>query len=457
MEDIDNLIANNQISSRTFYVDSVNRNRSLYAKPQEYSIPLATAFKNVCAIQVIDASIPRTHYNCDVNTNRFVYQVFVHDEWTSYSIELPVGNYQTDDVLTRMNSELSYITIRYASYPHSFRKQFRFESDYMFEINLLKTSLKSLLGFDQLINPTVSSVVDDAYFTNVNILTTISSSLNVTHELRKESIVYVNITKPTNSIYFMSRFELTISSVNSTCSCVISLTTNERIILYTYEQLLKIDENEIKLDAIAQRVEIPEDCYISIHFKNASENFKCSVHTNESASNFAIVTNTNQPVINTETANVALNCNLTIKKHNHTIIPPGVYNMVGDRYIVLRCKEIDDHVGTSISTFNQQDEEGNVKERTFNFGIAKFKLGVSGFSDERFDYNNLQITEFHPIGKLSALSLRFEKPNGELYDFKGVNHTLTFQLHFYTPQLEFSKRKDMNRLNPAYNPNYFDS
>lgn len=106
----------------------------------------------------------------------------------------------------------------------------------------------------------------------------------------------------------------------------------------------------------------------------------------------------------------------------HEIQAPGMYSLVGERYIIIRCPEIEENSYRSLSYSK------------YNLGIAKIKLGVVGYSDERFDYSNIPTREFHPIGKLSRITIRFETSSGRLYDFKDVNHTITFNIKYYEPQ-----------------------
>jgi len=129
---------------------------------------------------------------------------------------------------------------------------------------------------------------------------------------------------------------------------------------------------------------------------------------------------------------MSLAFNLTISEHMYSVVPPGIYNLLGDRYIVLRCPEIENHTMSSIRSFNTTDPETDKTEiRQYETGIAKFKMSVVGFREERFDFNTLPPQEFHPIGKLTSLTLSFENQDGRLYDFKGVNHTLSLSVNFY--------------------------
>ena len=129
---------------------------------------------------------------------------------------------------------------------------------------------------------------------------------------------------------------------------------------------------------------------------------------------------------------------------NYKIQAPGIVNLLGYRYLILRCKEMEDHLLGSYAYIN------------YTPGIGLFKL-ASSYNDVthlRFDFVNLVRKPFHPIGKLSKLSFRFETQDGNLYDFKGVNHQMLFVIKFLTPTQKVSFNKGI--LNPNYNPNFMN-
>lgn len=132
----------------------------------------------------------------------------------------------------------------------------------------------------------------------------------------------------------------------------------------------------------------------------------------------------------------------TIEKP-HTVTAPGIYSLIGDRYVILKCPEIEQHLYRSRS-YEQ-----------YTMGLAKFKLSNYGYDETRLDFTKMPLREFHPIGKLSNMHFRFERPDGELYNFKGINHTITFSIHYYEPiqTKEFTEYS----LNPQYDPDIFRS
>ena len=125
------------------------------------------------------------------------------------------------------------------------------------------------------------------------------------------------------------------------------------------------------------------------------------------------------------------------KTGNFEITGSGIVFFIGEKYIVLRSPEIEEHAYGSLSYTN------------YNLGLAKFKINSVGYNDEKLEIAKLPIREFHPIGKLSKLSFRFETSAGFLYDFKGVNHIITYLITYYRPLLA-----ELKDFKPILNPNY---
>lgn len=127
----------------------------------------------------------------------------------------------------------------------------------------------------------------------------------------------------------------------------------------------------------------------------------------------------------------------------YIVTAPGIYSLIGDRYTILRCPEIEQHLYRS-----------RAFER-YTMGLGKFKLSALGYDNETsMDFTKLPMREFHPIGKLTHMSFRFERPDGQLYNFKGINHTLTFAIKYYEPADD--KEFTNYQLNPDYNPNFME-
>ena len=108
----------------------------------------------------------------------------------------------------------------------------------------------------------------------------------------------------------------------------------------------------------------------------------------------------------------------------------------------MRCPEIEEHLYRSLSYSK------------YTLGLAKFRVDNVGINSERLEITKLPIREFHPIGKLSKITLKFETNTGSLYDFKGVNHNIVFAIYYYEPTQMMTIEKSI--LNPEYKMNYIE-
>ena len=115
---------------------------------------------------------------------------------------------------------------------------------------------------------------------------------------------------------------------------------------------------------------------------------------------------------------------------------PGIVYLLGYKYLLLRCPEIEQHLYRSLQYSKQ------------NLGLAKVRINSYGYNDQQTSFFKVPIREFHPIGKLARITIRFETDTGELYNFKGVNHNIVFAIYYYEPKQE--KIMDKSILNPEY-------
>ena len=126
----------------------------------------------------------------------------------------------------------------------------------------------------------------------------------------------------------------------------------------------------------------------------------------------------------------------------YKIVSPGIIYFIGNKYIVMKCPEIEEHL------------YGSLSYSKYTLGLAKFRVDSVGINSERLSITKLPVREFHPIGKLAKMTLRFETNNGTLYDFKGVNHNIVFAIYYYEPIQK--KFPEGSLLNPEYKMNYLD-
>ena len=126
----------------------------------------------------------------------------------------------------------------------------------------------------------------------------------------------------------------------------------------------------------------------------------------------------------------------------YKIIAPGIIYLIGSEYIILKCPEIEEHLYGSLSYTKN------------TLGLAKIRVSNWGLNEESTSYLKLKLREFHPIGKLSKITLQFNNSDGTLYDFRGVNHNIVFAIYYYSPKQKQKFVKSI--INPEYKMNFIE-
>ena len=290
-----------------------------------------------------------------------------------------------------------------------------------------------------------ASTAPNAAFLNTEIDTT--GAITLSHDLSTQGSATVNVTMDTvgttalQGEYTFDGTQALAGAFTSTeGSVVIQGTFNMQYQLqtyrvYTWTQIGDFVEYE---GAIPGGVAVPGDAQTEIRQR--------LITITEAFSTLSWIENDVPETLRAQTSNgVDLQphsqIDATVEFKKSELEAPGIYNLTGDPYLQIRCKEIEQHL------FRTRAYE------KYNAGLAKVQLGIFGYGNERFDYSSFPPREFHPIGKLTKMTLRFERPNGQLYDFKGLDHNITIVIRYWV-----IKKAQFNTqiLNPAYNPNLLE-
>lgn len=472
MEDIDKLISDSHTQDTLLFIDSKLRDRLVYPNPEEYTIRFSKPLRNVFSVKVIDSSIPRTHYTISPVSNSFVYRVL--DNWkTAY---VPIGNYTIDELIVVMNSLLQNVSVSHLSYPSDLRKQLLFKSEFDFEIDTKLSSIKYVLGLDCSVQNTaqtergliLSSNDEPQFYDYVTSDDRLNFEPTQLISVNSDSVLY--FTLPTIDDSYLHTIRFNIADVSERCDCVVSIVQLTNVGKNILRQVkCSIDVSTTIVQAVISDIRnelLKPNVFASISFSNFefdSSSFHAKIPATtaiDTENTYSLTLQTNVSVtlasIEATSISAAINVQVTRAFKRQSIVAPGMYNLVGDTYVSLRCKEIDQHIG-ALQTANFTDGTGEVISKDFDYGLAVFKLGIVGYQDERFDYNTNIERAFFPIGKLNQLTFRFERWDGSLYDFKGVNHTFTLQIRFYAPKPNYTERANMTSFfNPSYNPEFID-
>ena len=480
IEDVEFLKSNGVKQSYVFMVDSKDRDKQTYATPSEFVVAFDTPFRNVVGMDVLDGSIPRTMYNIDVQNNKLAF--FIHDgtvdlttlttsDFTVATIN--TGDYTVQTLIPALNGVLSMnlnnsvssnvvsITASAVSNPPEVKNLLQFTCPHQFIFNMDQTvsTIAEAIGFDQWPQQSEGSkaLLSQRYTT---VLTGLSGNMQLYHSVDVSASTALGssrnvftgpqgvITSHTGAVAqsftldspaYLSRFSVAFSAVGSG-TAPWQLLSGSNLVSAT-----QVATGTIGVSSVDGSLSPSSALNVSL----AAGTYWLMIYGAALFYNDVLSPAPTMMVASAATplsAFVALDNNgvfynlcgsITVQDPYHLIVAPGIYNLAGEPYVILRCPEIEDASFRSMSYTNTNH----------NIGIAKFKLGVVGFSDNRFDFSTVPSREFHPIGKLTRLTLRFECSTGDLYDFKGVNNTLTIALHYY-------EAKGPAHFEPILNPNY---
>ena len=454
IDDVDYLIENAEKDSQIIYIDSGLRDKIVYAQPNDYTIEFDQPFKFVYGFDILDATLPVTMYNIDL-----------------YNQNIALTVVKKNSVIENLNPEL-----------------------YFKEISKCKTFL-DIYSLDR-------SETSFVIGTEEQLIT----YLNVVTEPTDSYIVYFRQIIPNINIQIhtlQSPAEFLIFKYDNIDYCITKNYENQDVLHYITSHNFSLSINDNNVDFIYfEKYIIDKNTFTAIETANSFIIIVKSYIKTLEAGDYDINTLVNdlndilvstQVDIATTTSIAKLQAKVVFSSthlffingikgdlvkslgfdvypgavsnqttHNAWVIgdnrfifgsiynsttaryyitSPGLVSLIGERFAVLRIKELEDHLSGSYSYMRMTP------------GVGMFKM-VSVFgslTNLRFDYTSVIRKPFHPIGKLSKLSFRFETPYGRLYDFKGVNHQLMAVIKFYVPTQKNKLTKSI--LNPNYDAN----
>lgn len=496
IEDVDYLKKNSIKQSYLFLVDSADRNKLSYPTPAEYVIDFTTPFHNVVGFEVINASIPRTMYNIDVINNTIVFAI--HEGTPKLdlttTVRIPPGEYTIQTLVVALNQilcmhvnrdpskPLVYITAESTTNPPDIESKIRFRCPYPFFIDMATSACAETLGFDEYTQPSEALVPllerryeAPFYPSQQRVFHSVDIPPQVAYG--KERTVFqgprgVLRRAPINTTNFVAqRFVLTskaylkqifaglyadVLSTNDVVHWEIRRTnqsdTAPRIdgtapvatgtIAISFTDGTLSDSELMGSHSILLEADTPYWIIMKAIASDANDMYVFYNDVLDTRTSMLISSNSGTTWSSFDNDGIYFNMSINIIVYDeyHVITAPGLYSLVGPKYIVIRCLEIEEHSFRSLA-FTRH-----------HMGLGLIKLGVVGYSDNRMDFNKVPLREFHPIGKLKRITLRFELPSGALYDFKGVNHNITFAIHYLEPIQKESFRASI--LNPNYDGNF---
>ena len=482
MEDV---ITMRQVGTEESYlllVDSAQRNMTIDKEPNQYDVVFTTPFQNVIGVDIVTANIPRTQYIVDTDSNTLTLSMNGGATWTTVAID--TGDYAITSFIDELNTVLTQqglpIQVQSTSNPASQQNKVQMYSSLPFSINMSASGLRRALGFNS--PPTAAGAAVSGYALPADYIETdpdvfvatpgLVSGVSATPTYSGPQASSGDATLPLSSTVFV-RQRFVAASAGSLVTVVVYATVQGT--LPPSDELINfsvVDEQgtvcatgiiSIPLPlasgfptyssaSVASDVMLAEGAtYYSIFYDadvlsdgttNCYNLYATTLLSANSSGNVGVSTGSDistatwQPYSNPSDD---LCVGLQVSPSIYQLTSPGLVDLTGERYINIRCPQIEDYM------FKSRAYEQH------NIGMAKIDLGVFGYSDTRFDFSSLPPRRFHPIGRVTRLTFQFQRPDGKLYNFYGIDHTMILSMRYLIVD-ESKTQSTIKLLNPSYDP-----
>lgn len=468
IEDVDYLNDNCEKDSMIFFIDSSLRDRQFYPSSSDYSISFAQPFKLVYGIDILDASIPTTEYNIDVENNTLAITLVGKPILSNANLMTYFKQLRTSKSFSRLfdHSSETFVLIANEVMASTWNVT---STQTLFNDNVTRITEQYYVGIrKEILNVTFAdtrgaALIEEDYIIEWDDMTffirgNTNSNIEIINVLKQGEYYLERVSAYVYNIVYYMFYSVSYDDVYS------PMKENEDYIYEIYNYIKRVEPGNYDISSLRVSMNNSLNAY-DIYMES-----KSSVERQEGKLNIMsqklVVLNAEKSTITPnlgfdtyptstesslyDTYYIGNNKNVFVSKtydsdtRKYTLFSPGIINLLGERYVILRCKEIEDHLF------------GSYAYMSYTPGIGMFKLAASynDITNLRFDFVSLVRKPFHPIGKLSKLSFKWETASGRVYDFKGVNHQLLMLVKFLVPTQK--KKFQQSILNPNYNANFME-
>lgn len=468
MDDVETISKFGVDDTYIFIADSSKRDKAAYPTAAEYEVTFNSQFKNIVKFEVLQASIPRTDYLIDETECSFTYAINQPTNINTWqqdvagnirTANITPGDYNFPQLVDEMNRALQEtsntfndtVTLRVSptTNPSEISNKMTITSSGPFTLLGDQSTIKSTIGFDDPvnINNTTYSVVP-GYSTNFpNGASNVFLSTQTTVPGVQQN-TFVGVFPPGDDTSYSGIY------------------TGQTLRQYFVAQAAGVPSAISAYFRDIGTAPVGDPFVVNLAIKNGSTNATIASGNITSINNdltpsvttgLTVVSNFVQgqqyyveftPAASGTTStyctslwhsepNLPAVAGSYVQINGATVFPgelfsvdvvsgafgnnlvsPGIVNIRGARYLKIRCLELE--------TLIYRDRVG--EPSTAGVGIVNI-IGY-GFSEARYSFSSIPIKPFHPIGKLSKLTFRIERPDGSLYNTNGVDNTFLCALTF---------------------------
>lgn len=423
MEDVETLKTRFKEETYLFVVDSAKRDKYAYTSPSEYTIQFNAPFKNVIGIELLDATIPRTEYVVDETCNTLVYTVAPSEKKTA---TVPPGDYnllQFCDTLTLLLE--GGLSVEPVSAQYAQTSTIKFTCPDQFQLHLSESTMRRQLGF----SGTEKNVYGTLTSTSTTARTFMGPFPGFTSQRVEPGTVLRQSFQPTVSGAVHS---VTVYMDTETSENVTARIENGSGVVFGSAVISSSGSSDVVVTDAAGSLVAGQTYYLVLESVLGAD-----VYVNLGSGDSADEATTTAGPWTSLGNSVA--CQVWVSVPRYEVESTGLVDLTGTRYVMVRCPEIETYL------YRERAYE------PFYAGLGMVKLGGNGLREQRFDFVSFPArTLTTPLGKLSSLSFKLEKPDGTVYNARGIDHTLLMVIRYYAGMK--APENHGHLLNPQYVP-----
>lgn len=514
MDDVQHLVKAAREETFLFVVDSRMRDTAVHPTPSEYEITFNSPFRNVFGLDLVDAAVARTEYIVDAATNGLDYVMNVptsltgtagrawnQGRWLTEAVDagnartplrslaLDPGDYNLPQFVDQLNAKFAAAATTYGeppitcaplTTPSEISNRLVFSCQVPFTFVMSSSSLRHTLGFGDPVTsasaaeyravpgwtPSLTGGANDVFLSAVGAIAAADGRttpatlgpLPAGDGVKFEPVYGARVLRQhfvaqaTGPAAQVLAYVYVTSAQAPALAVRVARQSGDQTVATGTLAAAADDPNTAYVPAACtltpasgQLVVQGQAYYVEFTAVGGGGNAQscAAVYYNAdnlplSASRFATLDGS--PVHEGENLCVDVVCG----SYGHYVTSPGLVNLTGPRYVNIRCPTVESHA------FRDRVNE------SVHIGLGMLKLSGYGVREQRFEYIHLPPRRFHPIGRLTKLLFRLERPDGTPYDSHGVDHTLLLAVRYYvmpSQDADAGAETDrMRRLNPAYTP-----
>lgn len=442
------VLAKSVQASHLAMVDSAKRDTAHFPTASQFDVVFDTPFHMVYGIDLLSVTIPRTEYNTSASRNTLAFSFGLPGVNQKHLVRVPEGDYDDLSILTAVNAALAQyvsaggnvVMMMNATAIQSVSNKVVLACAEVFTVYLSNSTLRTVIGFGDPVNPDFSGYSAPGWVvggpdTVTSVLGPSSTATSSAYSGPAASVAYSLTTTQSVTQDFVSTSSGIITSITVVAGAV-GVPVSSVICWSVVDaggQLVGEGTVVADVDSVSRvstgtytTASLPVVAGGSYTLRladpnNTDANNCLTVYAGDSedgAGRLQYLTASVQQTI----AGMGITGSIAVSPADHRVWAPGLIDLTGERYLILRCLEIETAINGSRAF------EGH------NAGIAFIQLGNYGYSQQGYDYSAYPPRTFHPISSLSRLSLSFQKPDGTLYDFQGLNLQLLMLVRYLTPQ-----------------------